>query len=251
MSVLVSSHRGGRSAAPKRGALPMRRCEVEDAMDVDAGARAAAAVLARALAIPGDPDDLAPGFDPLPTRPPLLAWTVELDAGGEPIAFLVHAYDLACTGDDGTTGAALLTADAAVMAEAGRLGTPGPRLVAQATVGGWGVLVAAAPADLGRIGGHDSDELRPSGPFAGSVPASSRERERVADALVAALRAADERAAAFLAAVGDGSAEPTTGERGLALFVADARSLRNLLDALRHAGELAGPRQSGGESSPR
>lgn len=212
-------------------------------MDESSAALAAATVLSRAFAIPGDPTDLAASFAPLPAQGPALAWTVELVANDAEVAFLVSAYELGDAPGGPDSGQVAMAADLAVMAKAAAKGTPGPRLVARAEAGGWGIVVAASPAAVARLGGT---------PDAVPVdkPAAARERARAADALLAALRNAERRSATYLAAVGDGTEAPTTAERGLALFVADAPSLANLSRALRLAVARADPGHRPPEADP-
>jgi hypothetical protein len=213
-------------------------------MDDGSAALAAATVVARAFAISGDPADLVASFAALPAHGPGWAWTVELAAGDEHFAFLVSAYDLGDGREAAESGRAAMEADLAVMADAAALDTPGPRLVAQAEAGWWGIVVAASPATVAMLGGAVA------GVASACQPGSATERERAADALLLALRGAERRAGAYLAAVGDGSGPPTTGERALAMFVADAPSLAKLSQALRLAVSQVDPAQQPPDAGP-
>jgi hypothetical protein len=216
-------------------------------MDLQAGAQAAAAVLAHVLGVEGDPAELADKLALLSDEPPVAAWAVELAADGDGVAFLLYAYDLAATDADGATARERLDRDLAVIAEATARGAPGPRLVAQADVGDWAIVVATSPATLERLAADP--DARPATPqelveFSGK-PATARERARAANALLAALRNADQRSLAFLRAVGSGEADPTPEERALALFIADGRSLAHLPRALARAVERAAAQADG------
>ncbi len=204
-------------------------------MDLPEGARAAATVLVHVLGLDGDPTDLAGSLALLSSEPPVAAWTAELAAEGEDVAFLLYAYDLSAAGR-GSKGRQRLEQDLAVIAEATEHGTPGPRLVAQAEVGDWAIVVATSPATLERLAAEP--EPRPgTQTAAGAKPATAKERARAANALLLAVRTAEQRSAAFLRAIGDGSADLTPEERALALYIADAPSLASLPRALRTAVE--------------
>lgn len=213
-------------------------------MDSQAGARAAATVLAHVLGIDDDPSDLVSAFTPLSSEPPVAVWAVELDAEGEDVAFLLYAYNLTAADSNGIVGRDVLERDLAVIAEAADRGAPGPRLVAQGEVGNWSVVVATSPTTLERLGAFPT--AQPDRPASTAAPpASPRERARAANALLVSLRAAEQRSLAFLAAVGDGGDPPTPEERALALFIADGRALASLPRALRVAVERAADQAAG------
>lgn len=207
-------------------------------MDLQAGAHAAATVLAHVLGLDAEPSDLAGSFALLSGNPPVAVWTIELAADREDVAFLLYAYDLSAADRDGIAGRERLDRDLAVITEAAERGAPGPRLVAQAEVGEWAIVVATSPATLERFGSPPESRLRAQ-EQAVHKPASPNERARAANALLLALRTAEQRSSAYLNAVGSGNAEPTPEERALALFIADARSLASLPRALRVAVERA------------
>lgn len=207
-------------------------------MDVQAGARAAATALAHVLGIDHDPADLADTFALLSDEPPVAAWAVELAAEGGDVAFLLYAYDLTPGGVGGAAGRQRLETDLAVIAEAAQRGAPGPRLVAQADVGDWSIVIATSPATLDRLAANPAAQPAVAVQHA-AKPASPKERARAANALLVALRNAEQRSTAYLRAVGDGAADPTPEERALALFIADARSLASLPRALSVAVERA------------
>lgn len=206
-------------------------------MDVQAGALAAATVLAHVLGIEDDPAELAGTFAPLSDDPPVAAWAVELAAEGGDVAFLLYAYDLTAADRGGDHGRERLDRDLAVIAEATALGAPGPRLVAQAEAGPWAIVVATSPATLQRLGA--APEARRAAHSSVAKPAPPKERARAANALLIALRNAEQCSSAYLGAIGNGAAEPTPEERALALFIADAPALASLPHALRVAVERA------------
>lgn len=209
-------------------------------MDTERAALAAAALLAGALGIDASPAALAADLDPVRTASPEHAFTIEVASGGGPVPFLLFAFDLAARADDGRTGAAMLEHAAQAMARAAELDAPGPRLVAQAEVGEWGVLLATTPAGLAALSGEAPGPQAPAAAI-GDPDAVRFARATAAGALEEALRLANARAADLLALPEPPAGDPrSVEEASLALLLTDGRSLDALTRAMRTIVERAG-----------
>lgn len=199
-------------------------------MNDDRGALAAASVLAEALGIDEEPAAVAEAMERVAADDLATTWAIELDANGNAVAFLLYAYDLDRGGEAARTR---MAADLAVMVEAAERRAPGPRPVAQAEAGGWGVVVATTPAVLaGLVGEGSAAAAAPDD--ASNNDASAAEPGEAAAALLGTLRDIERRADAYLRAV-DAAGEPGPEERELALFLTDGRSLARLTAAVRRA----------------
>lgn len=203
-------------------------------------ARLAAAVfLADALGLVGDPSELAAELVPVAAAGPTAAFTVEVESTGGTIPFLVSAYDLTADRAAGPAGADELSEAVATMREAARLGAPGPRLLAQAELGRWGLLLATTPDHLERLQGAAGGSA--GGTAGASGDATASERAETASALLAALREVGRLAAAYQALGGRPGRGGTPEEAELALYLADGRSLQPLLALVRRVvAEAAG-----------
>lgn len=162
----------------------------------------AAAFLAEALAIGDDPDALAADLLPIEEDSLVTVYAAEVDSSVGPAAFLIYAYALGVRGAAGETGQQRFDADLATLETAAARGAPGPRPVAHASADGIGFVLATSPAVLRELTG---DELDGAGVANDPPPPDDpiEVRNAAANDLVALLRSADERAAAWLAAVRD------------------------------------------------
>lgn len=201
----------------------------------DARRIGAAAFLADALGIDDDPVLLADDLVPIDDDPVVAVFAAEVDSSIGPAAFLVYAYALAGQDETGRLGQARFDADLAVLDTAAARGAPGPRAVAHASVGDVGFVLATSPAVLRALVGDGEGEADAG---ESDVPAGdpSEVRRSAAEDLVRLLRAADERAAAWLAAVraaerpATGRAtEPPSGQPLPASFSAEETALALLL----------------------
>ena len=189
---------------------------------------AAGAFLAEALGYPGEPGDLAAGMQAVRETADEAVYAAEIETGGGPIAFLVFTFSL----DEATQ--ARQAESVAAMTRAEELSTPGPRLVAEAEVGGWGMLLATTPAGLATLSGNAAAAANVEESNEPPVPAADAEdRARAADALMDALRNANARAGELQRMIDGNSGERTVEERALTLYLLDPGSLAYLTRIMR------------------
>jgi len=208
-------------------------------MDSGRAAMAAAAVLAGALGLDGGPESLAGELERVRSAPPESAYTIELVTAGGSVPFLLFAFELAGRDADGRSGAEMLADAARAMARAAELDAPGPRLVAQAEAGEWGVLLATTPAGLAALSGERTVAQAPAAAM-GDPDALRLARATAAGALEEALRLANARAADLLALPDAPAGTPRTiEEASLAMLLTDGRALEPLTRAMRVVVERA------------
>jgi hypothetical protein len=201
----------------------------------------AAAFLAQALGLADAPADLAPELRRIRDDATMAVYTAELDSSAGPAAFLIYVYPVG-----GAVGRAAYDAALRTLHEAAERDAPGPRLLASASSGAEGFLLATTPATFRALSGQAGPAQLPapdSGPVAG---AEATARRAAAGELLRLLREADALAATWLAAVraeepdpGSGAGPTTPGpeeeivfddvEVELALFLLDEPGIQRLL----------------------
>ena len=212
--------------------------------DADDRRRQAAAFLAQALDLPDHPSQLAGDLLPVAETPAVAVFAAELDSSVGPAAFLVYAYALAATDDDGRPGRDRFASDLETLETAAARGAPGPRAVAHALGDDAGFILATSPATLRALTGEPAAAGPVDPPTLPHGADPKETRRSAAEELLRLLRAADEPATAWLAAWaasngGAGAPSPPTPssrafapeETELALFLLDDRA-QNLLRAL-------------------
>ncbi|MGI9254744.1 MAG: hypothetical protein ACR2J8_13455 [Thermomicrobiales bacterium] len=207
-------------------------------MDETSSRRAAGAFLGEALGWPGAPEEIGSHLEHVRTEGGETIYAAEIETETDSIPIMVFAYEL---NDDGIArrGEAVAT-----MMRAGELGTPGPRLVAEAEVDDWGLLLATTPAGLailtGREDGGVGEAEAENGEPALHPAYSAAMRAHAADALLEALREANARAADLAWILPEpGMGELTVEERALSLFLLDPSSLGDLMHVMRRLVEDA------------
>ena len=186
-------------------------------------ARPASAFVAQALAIPGEPEQLADDLTLVGDDGVAATFAIELESTAGAVAFLVYVYRLASRDADGASGRKRMERDLATMAEAERLDAPGPRPVAQADAGPLGFVLATTPAMLRTL----------SGDVSGTEAPAALDRGEAATALLERLLAAEAAARAWLASVPEAPSERTPEEAELALHLLEPGNLEPLLAAIR------------------
>jgi aminoglycoside phosphotransferase (APT) family kinase protein len=184
--------------------------------------RPAAAFVAQALDMPGDPERLADDLTLVADDGVVVTFAIELESTAGVVAFLVYVYRLASRVADGALGRERMERDLATMAEAERLDAPGPRPVAQADDGALGFVLATTPAILRALSGE-------SPPTAEAPPI---DRGEAATALLARLRATEDAARTWLASAPDDGSPRTSEETELALHLLEPGNLDPLLTAI-------------------
>ena len=161
--------------------------------------------------------------------------TIELDSSIGVAAFLIYHYELNVTDDAGETGSGLFQSDLRTLERATTLNTPGPRIVAHAVTDDEAFILATSPATHRALTGADEDDSPPV------VPEDAREdvRKETATNLLRLLSEANAQARDWLAAMqlsGEAASASQIDfypeETGLALFLLDESSIRQLLQVL-------------------
>jgi len=204
---------------------------VEDEPSGAPEARAAASFLMKALGVSDDPDAIAADLLRVAHEPPVTTFAVEFAASDGPAAFLVYVHELHARDGAGATGRELLAGALETLAEAERLGAPGPRAVASAEVDRWGLLLATTPEVYARLA--RTEVVSAAGAVPSQKGADGRQgAETLAEELLASLRETNRLAEAYLAVHG-GRPEGSAAEAELALHLTDGRSLASLLALVR------------------
>lgn len=217
----------------------------------------AAAFLALALDLPDEPALLAPDLALVDADPAVAVFAVELDSSAGPAAFLVYAYDLAAVDAAGRRGEARFVGDLETLARAAALDAPGPRLVANARTDDAGYVLATSPATLRALTGQEAVAAAAGNETTTPTVDPTGTRRAAASALLRLLRAANEHAVAWAAAVAADrrpeAADPaalTPEEAELALFLVDDRSITPLLGTLDGLLTIARTHTGGGIDRP-
>lgn len=188
----------------------------------------AASFIAEALGLEGKPAELAADLVEIGSAPLLATYAVELDSSRGRVALLIWLYDLDRVDDANVNGRQQRDRDLEMLEAAVRLGAPGPRLIASGEVGRWGAVLATTPGDHARLGG----QAVASAANLSNTPMATDDRARLAGELLVALRRSVYLAETYLAA-SEQSAERTSEEAELGLFLTDPRSLEPLLGLVR------------------
>jgi hypothetical protein len=208
-------------------------------MNGNSARSAAAAFLGEALSLAGAHEEIEAGLETIHAGEQEAVFAAELETSGGPVAFLIYAFRSSGDGPDRQSEAV------ETMLRAAEFETPGPRLVAEAEAAGWGMLLATTPAGLAILAGEEADPhaLEPErGPRLDAAA-----RAQAADALLDALRTANERAAELGRMLPPPGAEDwTTEERALMLFLLDPGSLGELTRVMRWLADEAGRAGAGG-----
>jgi len=183
---------------------------------------AAAAFAAEALGIDVAAPDLADDLLPVADAPLSASWALEVISGETALPFVITAYTATAMDDGGVRGNEQFRNDLAILREAASLGTPGPRLVAQAESGDHLLTLTTTPAVA---------EMLAGGPTHLPIP-TQEARDAAARRLADALRAANADADLLLRGL---AKDPTLSpdERALQLHVLNEASIRNLLRLLQ------------------
>jgi hypothetical protein len=201
----------------------------------------AAAFFHEALGSDVDPVELEPELVVLKIDAVARIYSVEVDSSVGTAAFLIYQYQLDASARDGKTGHDAFRADLETLELAAERETPGPRILAHATAGDEGYILATTPATYralmgeSAIGGITASEqdLLPTGD-------ALEQRRTSADELLRLLKLANDQAKQWFAAVraegqlGEVSAELEFSEEesALALFLIDESSVQDLLRLL-------------------
>lgn len=209
---------------------------------IDRYALNATAFLVEALDLATDASEIARGIVWLRRD----AWSgvcsIELDSSVGPAAFLIYDYELNSANLAGMSMRAQFEADLQTLERAAELDSPGPRILAHATIGETAFILATTPAvhrALTGIGGEAQIEATEADLL--PVAEVAKMREEAANDLMDRLRSADEAAARWLRAFraeGNVATEAESdfvefgeAESALALFLLDERSIQHLLQA--------------------
>lgn len=208
----------------------------------DDRATRAAAFLIQALGLGATPADLAPELVHIRDDATIAVYTAELDSSVGPAAFVVYVYSF-----DGSGGREPYDTALRTLQEAAARDAPGPRLLASASSGPNGFLLATTPATFRALGGEAEATHRAAVDRTAPVGHNpTLARREAAAALLGLLRDADASAATWLAAVRAGDADATSGaapaapgpdeeivfdevETELALFLMDEPGIQRLL----------------------
>ncbi|HET7094895.1 MAG TPA: hypothetical protein VFI22_15495 [Thermomicrobiales bacterium] len=183
----------------------------------------AAAFVAQALDMPGNPNQLAADLDLVADDGLAATFATELESTAGVVAFLIYVYRLTSRDANGTLGRERMASDLATMEEAERLDAPGPRPVAQADDGALGFVLATTPAMMRTLSGEAASANEPA----------PMDRGEAAAALLGQLRAAEAAARSWLASAPDDAAPRTPEEAELALYLLEPGTLDPLLTAIR------------------
>ncbi|MBX3071330.1 MAG: hypothetical protein KF883_12575 [Thermomicrobiales bacterium] len=192
--------------------------------------------LRQALSLEDVSTELAEELSPFKQDDNAGIWTIELESSVGVAPFMIYHYLLEIAGADGRTGKTLFDADLKTLERSAMIDSPGPRILAHAVAEGEAFILATTPAAHRSLTGEG--EYRPLADEDGT------ERSEAASKLIEALAEANKLAGAWLAALrADSIAQgknPQAGEfvefneaeTGLALYVLDDRSIRDLLATL-------------------
>jgi hypothetical protein len=209
---------------------------------IDRHALAAATFLVEALDLETSALELARGIVWLRRD----AWSgvcsIELDSSVGPAAFLIYDYELNSTNAAGVSMYTQFDADLRTLERAAELNTPGPRILAHATIGETAFILATTPSvhrALTGAGGESLLEATEADLLPGAGIAEMR--AEAASDLMDRLREADAAAERWLRAFraeGNVASDSTSdfiefgeAEAALALFLMDERSIQHLLQA--------------------
>ncbi|HEU5430667.1 MAG TPA: hypothetical protein VFU81_03340 [Thermomicrobiales bacterium] len=184
----------------------------------------AAAFVAQALAMPGEPDRLADDLTLVADDGVAATFAIELASTAGAVAFLVYVYRLTSRDANDTPGRERMENDLATMAEAERLEAPGPRPVAQADDGALGFVLATSPATLRTLSGEEPPPVNEE---------AAVDRGEAAAALLERLREAEAAARVWLASKPESDATRMPEEAELALYLLEPGKLEPLLTAIR------------------
>ncbi|CAA9561077.1 MAG: hypothetical protein AVDCRST_MAG73-3702 [uncultured Thermomicrobiales bacterium] len=210
----------------------------------------AAAFLARALALPATPEEIALDLERVAERDTGPTFAVELDSSVGPAAFLIYVYELAADG----AARATFNGDLGTLEDAAERGGPGPRIVAHLDDGAFGFILATAPATArALLGAAESTAPVPEAAIPRSAAEGLRQRAEAAGQLLRLLTAANAEAVRWLAAAetagspADSNGPPTTldltpEETALALLLLDDAGVRALLRTMNAVLAAAGGR---------
>ncbi|MCC6943539.1 MAG: hypothetical protein IT335_03120 [Thermomicrobiales bacterium] len=192
--------------------------------------------LRQALSLEDVSTELAEELSPFKQDDNAGIWTIELESSVGVAPFMIYHYLLEIAGADGRTGKTLFDADLKTLERSAMIDSPGPRILAHAVAEGEAFILATTPA------AHRS--LTGEGEYLPPADDDGTERSEAASKLIEALAEANKLAGAWLAALrADSIAQgknPQAGEfvefneaeTGLALYVLDDRSIRDLLATL-------------------
>lgn len=200
-----------------------------------------ASFISQALDLGEDAFEIASELTVLKREPFAGTTAIEIESSVGPAAFLVYHYALDAADKGGRNGAELYDQALDALARALENDTPGPRMIAQATSEGYGLILATTPATFRALTGQDEggdleaspSDLLPTGMMV-------EVRRDAAFGLLTGLREANQRAGTILTGlqaagrVSEPAAEGdvvglTEEETALALFLIDERNTRNLL----------------------
>lgn len=192
--------------------------------------------LRQALSLEDDAEELAEELSAFKQDDNAGIWTIELESSVGVAPFLIYHYLLSVSGADGRTGKELFDADLRTLERSAMIDSPGPRILAHAVAEGESFILATTPAAHRSLTG-EAEYRPPTGDEA-------TDRSEAASKLIEALAEANRLAGAWLSALKADSVaqgkDPQAGEfvefndaeTGLALYVLDDRSLRDLLATL-------------------
>ena len=182
-------------------------------MAIDDRVRRAAAFLGQALDMTEDPTALAPDLVVVDADPTVAVFAAELDSSAGPAAFLIYAYDLTVTDDDGASGRERFDADLATLQTAAQRDVPGPRVVAHALAGGDAFILATSPATLRALTGDTTPtEVGGTPGDHPSIGDPTEARRAAATELLRLLRLADAEAATWLGGIAVTRGHDSIGE---------------------------------------
>lgn len=197
--------------------------------DLDRDARRAASFLIEALDLRDDLETVGRELSLVDRDRIVTVYAAEFESSVGPAAFLVYLYRLAELDDDGRHGRDRFRDDLKTLETAAKLDAPGPRAVGHVESEDEALILATSPAVWRALRGEPAAEPLKT-PDAGEL---AKTRGDQALDLLRLLREADGTAEAWLAAIdAAGSAELTSEEVELSLFLNDERSIKNLLQAL-------------------
>ncbi len=192
--------------------------------------------LHQALSLEDSAEELAEGLSPFKQDDNAGIWTIEMESSVGIAPFLIYHYLLDIPDGEGRTGRILFDADLRTLERSAMIDSPGPRILAHAVTEAEAFILATTPATHRSLTGEE--DYRP--------PAEdvATDRSDAASKLVEALAEANRLAGTWLAALRADSLahgkDPNAGEfvefneaeTGLALYVLDDRSIRDLLATL-------------------
>lgn len=201
---------------------------------------AAGAFLAEALGWPGGHAEIGENLDLAQVNGDEVVYATEIETDDGPAPILIFCFALT------DAGRARRAVAVETMLEAAAMGTPGPRIVAEGEVDEFGLLLATTPGGLAILTGEPAAQQAPA--TAERPAASAAARGRAADALMDALREANERAAEMKRLLPPpASGERSVEERALSLYLLDPSSLGDLMAVMRRVVEDAAREQGAGQ----